>query len=138
MKRLYALLATTALLLSGCANIILTEKNVSLITASEVVKGSPPKGISSTFPLDSRIYAYASITWDDLNSAAGSKRLESKWYKGDKLISNRSMSIYLNSTPFYAWDSLNAVAFGPGDCRVDMYIDGLFVASKRFTVVDKQ
>lgn len=133
----FAMSAIAVILFSGCANVVLTERNVSLITATTVKKNEPPQGITDTFQLDNRVYVYGAITWEDVKSSAGSKKFESKWYKGEKLLASRSMTMYLNSTPFYAWDSMNAIAIGVGEGRVDVYIDGLFVGSKKFKVVEK-
>ncbi len=136
--RTLVLATLAAAFFSGCSTVVLTERNFSLVTATEVKKGEPPRGITETFPLDSRIYLYSTATWDDVGAEAGTKKFETKWYRGEKLVASlQPMTVPFGRPPHYAWQSLNAVAIGVGEGRVDVYIDVLFVGSKKFKVVEK-
>ncbi|MGH8725765.1 MAG: hypothetical protein ACREU1_12975 [Burkholderiales bacterium] len=122
--------------LGACAGVKFTERNVSIVTATNAEKGKGPTGISNTFSLEGIVVAYATFRWDS-GDVGGPQTIEVKWYNGDKLVSTRSNTFQFERSPFHVWFRFTSVGLGVGKCRVEFYSNGLLIGSKSFSVVEK-
>lgn len=108
---------------------------VTVIMARAAIKGRGPLGVADRFTLDGNIVAYISLKWTDLNLAWGPIKLESRWYKGDRLISKREDQYNFTRQPTGVWASIYPAVLGPGEAKYEVYWNGLKLAQRQFEIV---
>jgi hypothetical protein len=136
MKRASILLITICLLVAGCATVKFSEQNTTIVMAKDIEK-QRPKNISDTFNYHGDIYVFNTFRWDDAEKPALAHTVKTKWFNDDKLISTRQYYSFFIFTPYYVWLRTGGTTLGVGKCRVEVYVDDIYVGSKSFTVVEK-
>jgi hypothetical protein len=76
------------------------------------------------------------LLWD-ADTVGGQQEIEVKWYNGDRLISRNTRTLSLKKPPHYVWFETRGTALGEGNCRVEVYANGVYLGSKSFTVTEK-
>jgi hypothetical protein len=124
-------------LVAGCAGIDISERNTTIVTAKKVVKGQGASDITDTFTLEGQVFALLTFKWDDIEKHGGQQTIEARWFNGEKEISRRKHDANFGQSPWQVWFPMNGTALGVGKCRVDAYVNGKYVGTKSFTVVEK-
>jgi TonB family protein len=119
------------------AAIKISESNTFVVLAKDAKRGEGPSGIADKFDLEGKIVAYTTFRWDETNTRGGQQTVTAKWFSGDKLVSTPKNTYDFGTPPYYVWFQINGTALGVGKARVEVYVDGTFVGSKYFEVVEK-
>ncbi len=126
-------LLVCSLFLCACAAVKLDARDTRIVMAKKVERGQGASEITDSFTFEGLIYAYLTFLWDP-GTTGGQQELEVKWYNGDRLISRRTQTVTLDKPPYYVWFQTRGTALGEGQCRVEVYANGIFLGSKSFTV----
>jgi hypothetical protein len=123
-------------LIGACATTPRQEPfTAKLVMVREVVSSDNVKGITDTFTREGRIHVHAAFTGPAVASPE-SHAVLLKWFNGNALIFERSGSYVFKTSPYYMWTGTSGTALGIGTCRVELYVDGKFVAAREFTVLE--
>ena len=118
-------------------DVVLAEATVSVVTAREAGNGRGPIGIADQFTTEGRVFAFVSIVWPAGRVASGKQAFQSRWYSGDRLVSERDATFEIARSPFNFWSSVFPVDLGPGAARYELHADGRKIAEHRFTIVPR-
>ena len=108
----------------------------AIVMAKKVERNQGVSDITDSFTYEGLIYVYVTLLWD-LDTIGGPQEIEARWYNGDRAISRRTLTITLNKPPHYLWFQTRGTALGEGECRVEVYANGVHLGSKSFTVTEK-
>lgn len=104
------------------------------LMARNVSQAEGLSGITTSFNLEGRIFAYLPVAWTN-GGASGHHRFETRWYRGEQLVhQSPAQSVGWPTTPGAAWYAMRAAELGKGDYKVDFWLDGRVVASKSFSI----
>lgn len=123
-------------LVVGCAH-QLSERNATIVMAKEVEKAKGATGISDAFTYEGQIVAYVTLRWEPLTAYGGAQTVEAKWFNGDKEVLRSKHDANLGRPPWYVWLTTRGTALGAGNCRVEIYANGVYLGQKAFTVTEK-
>lgn len=143
--RFLAAAAVCLAMISGCSTVKPSEKNASIVMARDIKKVQRtsgingnfdqwPVGIADKFDLDGKIVAYITFKWNGISRAGGQRKVEARWFAGDKLVSIRESFHTFGAPPYDMWFSIHPAELGVGKARVEVYVDGVFVGSRNFEV----
>lgn len=132
-------LVITILILSGCVSTIPIEKisyhNTVISTGGD---GNRPKRINQdTFSVEDEIILLTTVRWEEVEKRAGLHQAVWKWYSNGALISVVKRSLDFYATPYELWSSMIATSLGPGNHRVELYIDDKLFDKQTFKVTEK-
>jgi hypothetical protein len=134
MSRLHAIVALALPLFVACASVAPEAMNASIVLAKTVERGKGASQISDAFTFEGAIYVFTALTWPP-EQRGGTKVFEVRWFNGDRLVSKGTMpAVRLAGPPYYFWFSTSGVALGTGPCHVEVYVDGVLMGSRPFTV----
>jgi hypothetical protein len=136
IRQLVAVATVAAVLatLSGCAIIAADAMKASVVTSKSVERGRGASQIADSFTFEGSIFVFAALTWDP-EKGGGSKVFEARWFNEDRLVSKQtSPPVRLTPPPYFVYFSTSGLALGPGRCHVELYVDGVLLESKKFTV----
>lgn len=137
MRKFYTVVVAMLFLLAGCATVTMSENNTTIVLAKKAYKGIGPSNPSDVFVFDDKVHAYVTFKWDDIEKAGGNQAIEFRWYNGDRLIAMRKAEFVFGKPPHSVFHSVTGVSLGAGKCRVEVYANDAFVASKSFRVMEK-
>ncbi len=113
----------------------------SITTSKDIEKGGMSKPILPTqyFKQDERVHAFVQLREFDKNTWP--QVMVAKWYNCSKLKSVRefqpdTIDSHLKQGVHHVWFWIGAGALGVGDNQVDIYADGVKVATSNFSVLD--
>lgn len=115
----------------------LRNENISLLLAKNASNEDGPIGVSGTFPVEGKVFAYLTIRWGTEASIDQKQNIEARWFSESKLISTQKQEATLTASPQRMWFSTLTADLGTGKSRVEIYAQDKLIGSKEFDIVDK-
>lgn len=116
----------------------ITSENLGSITlAKEYSKENGAQGVGTTFNTEGKIFAITSLAWQP-NKDLGRYEYSAKWYKNGKLfMTSEPEQMFLNGSSARFWYKYDTLLFGPGNFKVEIYLEGELLGSKSFSIAEK-
>jgi hypothetical protein len=119
---------------AGCTTLEPDAMTANAVTSKAFERGKGASQITDSFTFEGPIFVFAALTWDP-NRGGGNKVFEARWFNEVRLVSKQtSPTVRLAKPPYYLYFSTTGLALGAGNCHVDIYVDGVLLESKKFTV----
>lgn len=113
------------------------KQNATIVTSKDVFRDRA-KDISDSFIYGERVYAATTFRWDESIGSPGPCIVQTKWFNGDKLVSTYQLNnVAFSYSPWYVWIWKDSRDLGVGKCWVEFYVEGNYIGTKSFTIVEK-
>ena len=111
--------------------------NVVLVTARSVPRLGEVREIQDAFNFEGRIFAHATFTFP-ADVHGGRPQVEVRWLNGERVVSIQRAQPLVHKSPYYMASSTSGTALGAGKCAVEFAVNGKVVATRQFSVSERQ